>query len=189
VRQRPPRSDVLQASCVRARQRSSDLIVQEAHLRVAGRHGGALHRRGEGADAHGAHDRSDKHGHPPAHAGGCRYDAGEVGHPVKRDGPDRGLRSALAIPHARYGIVSVRARVASVKVTRALTMWRPAGADRTDTVNGERTRLPTRRPSIVKTTRLIMAPRTRALKPPCRRCWAFRLQPACVGCAPGRCAW
>ena len=122
MRQRPPRPDGLQPPCVRARQRSGDLIVQEAHLRMAGGNGGALRRGGEAADARCAYDRDDEHGHPPANAGGCRYEAGEVGHPVKRDGPDRGLRSALEVPHARYAIVSVRARVASVNVTRALTM-------------------------------------------------------------------
>ena len=56
------------------------------------------------------------------------------------------------------------ARVASLKVTRALTLCRPGRAF-TDTWNGDLVRLLMRLPSMLKTTRLIMRPRTLARNP------------------------
>src|SRR6202161_2655685 len=62
-------------------------------------------------------------------------------------------------------MVSVRARVASLNVTRALRCPLPANAAGTWTRNSGRVRVPSQLPSSVNTTRLISRPRTVAVNP------------------------
>src|SRR6202167_5796750 len=62
-------------------------------------------------------------------------------------------------------MVSVRARVASLNVTRALRCPLPANAAGTWTRNSGRVRVASQLPSSVNTTRLISRPRTVAVNP------------------------
>src|ERR1700735_4908706 len=62
-------------------------------------------------------------------------------------------------------MVSVRGRVASLNVTRALRWPLPENAAGTCTRNGELNRFPSRLPSSVNTTRLISRPTTVAVNP------------------------
>ena len=120
-RQRPPTGDGRDATRVHVGRGAGHVVAQQRHQRLAAGDRCRGGRRGdEATGADRGEQRHRRHGEPPAKAEGSPAGGDREAHPVNCDGPRWGWRTAAA--HARYGSVSVLARVASLKVTRALTM-------------------------------------------------------------------